>query len=382
MGLRTGFLRLVCYPVILVSTLLAITFDWAAHRSDVLRHHGEGFGDFLIFRANAILTTHAHALTTPAAAFLPYPPPFLLCTMPLSWLAPATGFTIWVLTSSIGLVLVARAIKLPWPAIGLGFITQPDLFCLIMGQSGTLVSVFLLAALGLAEVQPILAGVAAGAIVIKPQFGLLIPVCYLATRKWRATTVAAATVAGLCLLTTLCFGMGVWHSFATKHVAGAQNLMTAHWPAKFQIMMVTPFVLLRSLSADLGVASLIQGGISLVAAIGCWHIWRRQGLSTVGRLAPTLCLVALATPYASIYDLPALGMALAGLAFELPRRGLIALTLLFVFSAFYAVLSVYYFSTGALFLAVILLLVWPYSAPALPRVGDFGDLMLHRGQQG
>lgn len=382
MVLRTGFLRLVCYPVLAAATLFAVTFDWSAHQTDAVRHHGLGLGDFLIFRANAILSTHVHAQVSADAAFLPYPPPFLLFTVPVSWLAPVPGYVVWVLVGNIGLALAARAIKLPWAAIGLGLIAPPNLFCLTAGQSGTLVSVFLLAALGLADVQPILAGVAAGAVIIKPQFGLLIPVCYLATRNWRAITAAATTIAGLCLLATFCFGLGVWYDFATRHVAGAQAMLTAHRSAAFQIMMVTPFVLLRSLSVGLGTAGVIQGGISLVAAFGCWRIWRRPELSTLARLAPTLCLVALATPYAYVYDLPALGMALAGLAFELPRRGLVALTLLFVFTALYALWSVYYFSTGALFLAAILALVWPYSAPTLLRVRDFGDLVLHRREQG
>ena len=55
-----------------------------------------------------------------------------------------------------------------------------------------------------------------------------------------------------------------------------------------------------------------------------------------------------------------LALALAGLLAYMPRRGLAALTLLFVFSAAYGFLSVYYFSTGALFLTAILLIIWPY----------------------
>ncbi len=354
-GEQTDIRHLICYPLIVLSTLLTYAFDKSVHLNEVMRYHGQAPGDFLTFRSYAILAAQPHADLHVGVPFL-YPPPFLLFTVPVSWLPPVTGFIVWIAAATLCLMLAARLIKLPWKAIGLGLIAAPYLFCALTGQSGILVSAILIAAFGFADTAPLLSGLAAGLLIIKPQFGLLIPVCYLATRNWRATAIAAASVAGLCLLTTLLFGMDIWEA---KHIANAQNMLSTPWPAEFQIQMITPLIMFRSLYASMTAATILQAAVSVMAIFACWHLWRRD-LKISDRLAPTLCLVALVTPYGYIYDLPALGMALAALAVLSPNRGLVPFTLFMVFTSVYALLSVYLFSTGALFLVAILLMIWPY----------------------
>jgi hypothetical protein len=263
-----------------------------------------------------------------------------------------------VITGNICVALSARALKLPRLAIALGLVTEPSLFCVTTGQSGMFVSAFLLIALGLAQTRPSLAGFAAACVVIKPQFALLLPVCFLAARNWRALAAAAVSLGGLCALTTILFGWRVWPYFATKPVAGAENMVVAAWPAQFEIMMVTPFVMLRSFHLSLPAASAAQLLITITASLTCWWLWAGKA-STMAKLAPTLCLVMLATPYGYIYDMPALGFALAGLAVVGSEQGLMGLTLLMSFTSIYALLSEKYFSSGALFIAAILAISWP-----------------------
>jgi hypothetical protein len=352
---KTDIQRLICYPLIILSTLLTIAFDRSVHQVEVVRYHGEAPGDFLTFRNYAILASHPHADLHVSVPLL-YPPPFLLFTVPDSWLPLVAGAILWIGAATLCLVLAARLTKLPWRAIGLGLIAAPNLFCAVTGQSGILVSAMLIIAFGLADTNPLFSGMADALLVIKPQFGLLMPVCYLAQRNWRAVAIAVTSLAGLCVLTTLCFGVGIWE--ANQHLASAQNMLSAPWPSEFQIEMITPLVLFRSLHASLTLALILQGAASLLAAFACWHLWRR-GVKMIERLAPTFC-GALATPYGYTYDLPALGVALAALAVHSPRRGLIAFTVFLAFTSLYALISVYLFSTGALFLLAILCLTWPY----------------------
>jgi len=362
---RSDVQRLICYPIILLSLLLAVVFDWHAHLASVARYGGAAPGDFLTFRGNAILAARIHAHIVPVSPLL-YPPPFLLFTTPVSLLPPVPGYIAWIAVSSICLVLAAKISGLTWPQIGLGLLAPPNLFAALMGQSGILVSAFLVAALGLAKSRPILAGIAAGALIIKPQFGILLPVCFLASRNWRAMGAAALTVAVLSLLATLCFGKEVWQSFEMRHIADAQNMLLQPWRAEFQLTMITPFIMLRSLYASLHIAGAAQLLVSISACFACWRLWRLD-IAPLERLAPTLCLIALTTPYAYIYDIPCLGFALAALAFGSWARpqALWALALLFAFTCLYAIISVFFISTGALFMIAILILAWPYGATAV-----------------
>jgi len=347
--------RLVCIAVILLSGLVAMLLDWQVVHRQILESGSIVPGDQFSFRDNAAMVTH-HMVGAPVAtaAGLPYPPPFLLLSVPLSWFGPLAGYVGWILAGNLALILAARALRLPWAAVALGLASPANLYCMAMGQTGLFVSAFALLALGLAERAPVLAGIAAGCLIIKPQFGLLLPVCYLASRNWRAFGAAAATVAVLCALPALWFGAGVWREFFVHPVTSAPVLLDAAWPNKFQYTMVTVYMMCRSLGAGFGVAYAAQGVASLAAVVLAWVLWRGEG--GLGRLAVTLCLAALATPYAYTYDLAALGMTLAGFAWS-RGGGLAPVALFWVFTGFYVFFSTFWFLTGALCLAGIAVLV-------------------------
>jgi hypothetical protein len=275
--------------------------------------------------------------------------------------------------ASLLLILAARAIKLPWVAIALGLISAPELYCITMGQTGIFVSALLMASLGLAETQPIAAGIAAGCLIIKPQFAILLPICFLASHNWRAFVSAVATLTFLCALSGVMFGLGVWRQFLGNHAAAAPGLLAAAWPQPYQFTMVTVFMMLRSLGAGVPLAGAVQALASVGAGCGAWWLWRRGNpVDPPTRLAATLCLVAIATPYAYIYDLPGLGLALAGRAANTRWADLAPFTIFCLFTALYAVLSTFWFLTGALFLAAILISLWP----TIKRARDDSPLAL------
>jgi hypothetical protein len=164
----------------------------------------------------------------------------------------------------------------------------------------------------------------------------------------------------LCALTTLLFGLDVWRQFLGHHVAAAPGLLNGAWPQPYQLTMVTVFMMLRSLGAGFPLAYAVQGLATAAAAAAAWWLWRgNHKIDPPARLAATFCLVAIATPYAYIYDLPGLGIVLAGYAAHSRWERLIPLTLFCVFTSLYVVLSAFWFLTGALFLAAILVSLWP-----------------------
>ena len=98
-------------------------------------------------------------------------------------------------------------------AVALGLLSPPNLYCMAMGQTGAFVSALLLAALSLTPRQPFAAGLAAAGIVIKPHFGLLMPICFLAARQYRAVLAAAFGLLILCLLPLALVDPQIWTVF-------------------------------------------------------------------------------------------------------------------------------------------------------------------------
>ncbi|MDR3505822.1 MAG: glycosyltransferase family 87 protein [Acidocella sp.] len=344
----------LCLALAAACNLLALLLDLSVWHRQALLVGSVASGDFLSFQRGAQALLH-HAIP---ADHLPYPPPFFLLSAPFSYIPSLPGYFAWVFAGMLVLALAARHFQLGWWSIVLGMLSPPALYCTVMGQTGLFVSAVLLFALGLAESQPILAGIAAGCLVIKPQFGLLLPVCFLAARNPRAIWAGGMTVTLLCLLATALFGFSAWRMFFGQNLPAASGLLTAH-AGRWQYTMVTVFMLCRSLGASLHVAGVVQAFVSAAAALGAWWLWSPgKAIGAAEKVAATLFLTVLATPYAYIYDLSALAFALLILAKE-RRQVWPAIALFWSFSGIYAVLSTFFFLSGALFIGAVLIAIWP-----------------------
>lgn len=161
----------LCLAIAAACNLLALRLDLAVWHRQALSVGSVASGDFLSFQRGAQAMLH-HAIS---ANYLPYPPPFFLLSAPFSYMPALPGYVAWLVSGMLALALAARYFQLGWWGIALGMLSPPMLYCIVMGQTGLFVSTALLLAVGLAGSQPILAGVAAGCVVIKPQFGLLLP---------------------------------------------------------------------------------------------------------------------------------------------------------------------------------------------------------------
>ena len=141
----------------------------------------------------------------PKTTFFPYPPTFLLLTLPLAWVTMHAGYLAWVGLSAATLVASLRRLTAPLvlfvPAVFLAGIN---------GQTSLIVAALLFTASTL-NTRPILAGVLLGVVAcIKPQVGLLIPIVLLAAGQWRTISAAMATLTLVGLATTVAYGPGIW----------------------------------------------------------------------------------------------------------------------------------------------------------------------------
>jgi hypothetical protein len=352
---------ITCLALIALAEAISLLIDG---NIDLSRFRGGGFivpADLLCFRDNALLLiSPSPALRAATAQLAPYmyPPPFMLLNVPMAGLSPWAEFCAWTLLSNGLLILTGRCARLSWRGVALGLILPANLYCTTIAETGAIVSSLLAISLALADTRPLLAGIAAGALVIKPQFALLLPICFLASRNFRAIGAAIATMLILSGLTTVIFGPSIWADFISNKIPLSGRVLAEPWPHPVWTIMVSVFFTLRSLGAGLPLAYASQSAATLAAMVAAWRLWRTPSPAPLARLAATLCLAALATPYVLTYDLTALGLILAGTALQTNWRTLPQLAAFWFSTGFYVFFSVFC-SVGGPLLALLLVALWP-----------------------
>jgi hypothetical protein len=179
------------------------------------------------------------------------------------------------------------------------------------GHNGFLTAALLGGGLVILDRRPLAAGILFGLMAYKPQFGLMIPIALAAGGYWRTFAAATVTAVMLTVVTTLVFGVQVWHAFFvgaefTRTVVLEQGDTGWH---KIQSI----FSWARMWGAPVPLAYAIQGTATLVLAMASAWLW--HGKAPYPLKAAGLCLAAiLATPYTLDYDMMVLAPAIAFLA--------------------------------------------------------------------
>ena len=184
-----------------------------------------------------------------------------------------------------------------------------------IGQTGFLTASLFGGALLLAKRHPILAGLLAGLLAVKPQLDLMLPLLLLATGNGRAMLAAGLTVLASTLLSAALFGPAAWPAFAAGVALNGDILAQGRlvpWTA-----MQSAYGLLRLLGVAHVPALAVQAALALAAAAGLVRSCRRLP----HKLAAAVAVIAtlLASPYLLVWDLTLLGVAMAFLA-RLARR--------------------------------------------------------------
>jgi len=331
-----------------------------------------------IYQPDAFLNFR-HQVFSPAAELVRwfYPPPTLLPSVAISYLPFETGFLTWSLGFSLIAILLLRRAALPWSVIAAGLLSPAALWNLELGQFGTLMAGFQVCGLLLAQTAPWRGGAVLGLLVLKPQYGLLVPIAILARRNWRAFLSCAITVLILLAAATLAFGWPVWRQYVSDGLAVSRQILQAA-PNGFnaQKFGVSVFWMLRNFGAGLGVSYAGQGFATLAAACAAWLVWRDARFSRLECMALTAFLSLLATPYGYTDDMVAWSVAVAALA---QVRGWRISLLDALFWLWPALCPVVVMKTGFLLTPLVVLLavlrtgvvrpLWSSRAAVLPPAG-------------
>jgi hypothetical protein len=244
------------------------------------------------------------------------PPPFLLICAPLAALPYLAAFVLFeMITFGLWLAVGTRITSGGRLAMLALLATPPVYWALGWGQNSFLTAALMgLGTLKLGK-RPGLAGAAFGALVVKPHFGILVPVALICGRQWRAVAAAALTSAGLACLSAALFGIKPWIGFFHALSQSGQVQLAGH---------VDPGGAARLLGASTATAWAVQGAASLAAGGIVGWVWLRRPADSPGQVEPPgraearmAALVSgtlIAMPFLLFYDLVMASVAAAWIA--------------------------------------------------------------------
>ncbi|MGZ9719232.1 glycosyltransferase family 87 protein [Rhizobium miluonense] len=252
-----------------------------------------------------------------------YPPSMLLIGVPLAGLPIFIAYIIWTLGTLFLLFVATKPLGLVWWARVLIVVSPATMVDVIFGQNGALTTALLLSGLLLAPSRPIIAGILFGLLTVKPQLGVLVPFCLLASGNYRAFLSAGVTALLLVIATGLLFGFDVWPLFLTKTRPLMTAILEAPFPQGYQVNATTFFMLARSLGLGLAASYSLQMIFSIAAIATTLWLWRRKTVvDHRTKVCLTIVLTLIATPYGYSYDTIPMNVAVAYFFFT--QRGLSA----------------------------------------------------------
>ena len=332
--------RLVVYPKLFVAVYAVSAAVWLMASKGLIDPAGHPIGaDFIDPWSASWLTLHGApsavydvgrlwsaertAVADPAVGFagFHYPPTYLLIVLPLALLPYAWSLLAWTAATLAAYLAVMWKIDSEGDSLWLAIAFPGALVNLINGQNGFLTLALLGGALLTIERRPILAGVMFGLMSYKPQYGILVPIFLLATRRWRTTAAASITVVLFAALSLAMFGAQTWQAFFGS-IAFTRHVVLEQGGSGFEKLQ-SAFAAARLWGFSIATAYAFQAAVSLAAAIAVIRVWRRTA-------NPALHAAALATgtllmtPYMMDYDLVILALPIAWIAIEGRRSSFLA----------------------------------------------------------
>lgn len=221
----------------------------------------------------------------------PYPPPFLLIVTPFSLLPYLWGFAAWFAVTLAVYVIVAHLARVRYA------LAHPSVLMNgIIGQNAFLTAALFAGGVTLLRSRPFVAGAILGALVIKPQLALLLPLAVIAGRLWPAIGGALATSTALLLASLAVFGTGVFTGFIEILPLYTELMRQDKWPWN---EFISVFAFARYFGAPHAVALAAHAIVAAGAAVVTWIAWSRDWEEQVPVLAAATLLIP---PYLLTYD--------------------------------------------------------------------------------
>jgi hypothetical protein len=249
------------------------------------------------------------------------PPTFLLAVAPLSQLPYGWAWLVWMLLTAGGFIWALRRVTADWRIMALALLAPASLFCVMLGQNGFLTAMLAGLAMGWVDRRPVAAGLCLALLTYKPQFGAVLPLFLLLSRRWTTFLVASLGTVSLVVATEAVFGGGIWRAFLASLSDGVASLSGPQADgATFYYHAIQ--TALRAAGAPAAMAWGIHAAVAIAAVgIAARFWWRGTAASEDLRAVATFAAMMLVTPYVLVYDQVLLGMAVAFLSRAARRDG-------------------------------------------------------------
>lgn len=289
-------------------------------------------GDFIVFWTASQAAAEGNALALYDAAVMEslllenfpgrdsykltwqYPPTMFLVIAPLAAFGYVPALWLWGAGTAAMFGAALLSLWRKYSALLIAFASAVAFQALITGQTGFFTAALIAVAAAFAGTRPVIAGIAAGLLTIKPQFGLLIPIAFAAAGCWRAFGVAAFVGGAMAAASLLVFGPEAWVAFKSAAAGHGGMMSTDIFPYH---KLITPLGFLT----QIGAPSIVAMAGQIISALGLaafvLFVWRRTDQWDLRAMA--LCIAApLASPYAMYYELTIFIPAI----FLLAKRGM------------------------------------------------------------
>lgn len=274
----------------------------------------------LVYRFEALVKLQAEAAQG-ATGFMPwtYPPQFDLLLAPLAPLPTGIAYLLFIAATLAAYLLTLRAIAGTHLAHVLVVMFPALAITVGCGQNGFLTGALIGLVCLNAERRQIVAGLALGAMVIKPHLAIAMGVYMLATRRWLALATAAMVVLTSSLLCTVAFGWPIWRAWLGAIGESAAFLEQGLYPL---LRMISAYAALARAGIPAGLAFWAQAALAalaLGAVVLAVRLAALQKLSPAFARGVAVLASVMISPYAYDYDLPMAGIGLALLLPDLAR---------------------------------------------------------------
>ncbi len=298
-----------------------------------------------------------------------YPPPMIAVAMAFCRMPLLAGYVVWGVLVCGASVWVLRGAGLSWRVVLFGLFGPPAWRGITSGQYAPLAASLVVAGLLQARRAPLRAGLLIVLATLKPHLGILVPVVWLAQRRWTAFATATAGTLVLAAGSTALFGAAIWPAFLHGSSASARALLERASPEGYAGGAASVFWMVRSLGATIAFGYAAQLLAALLAVALVWLAARRGGDTAAAGVA--VCLTLLVSPYLYYSDMVGYSIVVAMLAERHPAA--VLPIFLWLFPGISESLAVL---TGVqvlpLFAGLAAALAWREFAAELPRREDMG----------
>ncbi len=233
-----------------------------------------------------------------------YPPHALLLLAPLALLPYLAALVLWSIAGAAGFMGVAlgRLPRLSDGSLLWALLLAPVLWVnVVFGQFGLLLATMFVGALRALPTRPVLAGILIGALTIKPQLGLLLPLLLLLTGAWRALAAAALTTLVMIGLSVVAFGIEPWRVYVAETMPFQWHFIEV-MDGFYRFQMSTPYTLFWFLGFSVEASLALQAVISVAIAASAIAVIRSDADWPV-KAAVVAFGSVLMVPYVLAYDL-------------------------------------------------------------------------------